>query len=238
MKENEIQKYAEKGYNLESLIIKKQELIRKITGKYLDSNLINSRIVISSILYDVVKIKEGIPGNSTPKSEQILHLISTYIQGFGITENLIFAGQYTKAAALIKQEYEILARINEIKKEKAKIGETPNVKFAPKGSQKIYGELNKISHPSNPNKIADLLNHYKNGIINAVSFSPKFDKYYSTELYKSHLYIAFEITKESILLLIELYGDIIIDKLREIRVFDYFDFVRERLILADVISKK
>jgi len=188
-------------------------------------------------LYDVIKIKEGVPGDTNPKIEQILHLISTYIQGFGVTEDLIFAGQYTKVSALIKQEYEILARINEIKKEKAKIGETPNVKFAPKGSQRIYGELNKISHPSNPIIISDLLKHYNNGIVNAINIIPKFDKYYSLELYKSHLYIAFEITKESILLINELYGDAIIEKLKMIKVFDYFDFVREKLILSDVITK-
>lgn len=238
MKASEIKKYANKGYQLESLIISKQDSIRVITGKYLDSNLINSRIILASILYDIIKVKEGIPGNTNHSVAQILHLISTYIQGFGVTEDLIFAGQYTKASALIKQEYEILARINEIKKNKAKIGETPNVKFAPKGSQRIYGKLNKISHPSNPNIISGLLRHYNDGAINGVNVIPKFDKSYSLELYKSHLYIAFEITKESILILTELYGDKIIEKLNRIKVFHYFKYVKEKLISSEVITTK
>jgi hypothetical protein len=238
MNEKDIKTYEKKGYSLEAKIIKSQELIRHLTSKHLDSRLINARVLIASMIAELIEIREGIPGKTNEITGQILNLIATFIQGFGISENLIFEGQYSKVSAVLKQEYEILTRINELKENDAKEGKNPNVKYAPKGSQKIYGKLNDISHPSNSDIISELLRKYNYAKVNGVSPLPIYDKHYSENLYKSHLFISYEILKELILLLNEIYGDIIIVELEKSKFFDYFKILKQNLLLSDVLNEK
>lgn len=238
MTEKDIKTYEDKGCLLENKIIKSQEIIRQLTSVNLDPKLIKSRVLIASMISELLEIREGIPGNTNETTSQILHLTATFIQGFGVSENLLFEGQYSKVSAVLKQEYEILTRINELKENSAKEGKNPNVKYAPKGSQKIYGKLNDISHPSNPEIISELLRKYNYANVKGVSPLPIYDKYYSENLYTSHLFISYEILKEMILLLNEIYGDEIIDELEKSHFFEYFKILKQNLIEGGVLNEK
>jgi len=238
MTDKEILEFEKRGYELEHRISHQQEFIRKKTSGILDSNLVNSRIFLASLFFDLMKIREGVAGESDEFISNILNLITTYIQGFGITENLIYEGQYSKAASMLKQEFEILTRIKEHRKECAKEGKTPNVKHAPKGSQRIYGKLNDISHPSNTDIISELL--YKNfdGQTNKVSPVPIFNEEYAINLYKTHLFVGYEVLKENTELIANLYGIDILDELEDNNFFEFFKLLRQSLLQGKVLDEK
>lgn len=238
MTDKELLEFETKGYELENRILHNQEIVRKQTAVALDSNLTNSRIFLASLFFELMKIREGVPGNSEESTSKILYLLATYIQGFGITENLIYEGQYSKAASALKQEYEILTRIKELRENSAKEGKTPNVKFAPKGSQRIYGKLNDISHPSNSDIIFDLILKSFDGQINAVSPMPVFNEEYAINLYKSHLFIGYEILKEDLELIADFYGPEIFDELERNDFFEYVKILRRSLLQGKVIEEK
>ncbi len=238
MTDKELLEFEKKGYELESRILHNQEIVRKQTAAVLDSNLTNSRIFLASLFFDLMKIREGVPGNSDETTSKVLSLITTYIQGFGITENLIYEGQYSKVASVLKQEYEILTRIKEHIESAAKEGKTPNVKHAPKGSQRIYGKLNDISHPSNSDIILDLIYKEFDGQVNAVSPIPVFNEEYAINLYKSHLFVGYEILKENVMLIADFYGIEILDELERNGFFEYVKVLRRSLLQGKVIEEK
>jgi hypothetical protein len=74
-----------------------------------------------------------------------------------VAEELISEGQYVKAAGTLKQDLEVLARIGETIQGVERVGRTPNVRYAPAGAGPLYGQLNKVAHPSDPTLIATLL---------------------------------------------------------------------------------
>ena len=73
---------------------------------------------------------------------------------------LITEGQYIqKACPAIRQDYEFLTRVLELREGTAKTGDRPNIRNAPEGSQRFYGQLSKIVHAVHP---AILLNFLQN----------------------------------------------------------------------------
>ncbi|NET73634.1 MAG: hypothetical protein F6K62_22645 [Sphaerospermopsis sp. SIO1G2] len=111
-----------------------------------------------------------------------------------------------KASAVLKQDYEILTRINEIKAGVAKSGSTPNVKHAPKGSQKFYGDLNDVAHPSNLHLLENLLNQLHEGEVHSISAIPVFNEHVIRQLYELHVWLILHIAREAIILAREMYG--------------------------------
>ncbi len=121
---------------------------------------------------------------------------------------LISEGQYIKAATCLKQDYEIITRINEVNNGTARPKVTPNVRNAPRGSQRYYGELNDISHPSNINILLGLVSSIENGEVRGVSPHPKYREDISRGLYQFHVWTLFELLRETFRLKMELYDDI------------------------------
>ena len=74
-------------------------------------------------------------------------LVAQYAQGVACCEELIIQGLYTQAAALLKQEMELIEAIEEIVAGNRKDGATPRIRIL-KNYGKIYGYLNEISHVS------------------------------------------------------------------------------------------
>jgi hypothetical protein len=133
-------------------------------------------------------------------------LIAAYVQGISVVETLISEGQYVKAAAVLKQDLEILARLGEHREGVARPGQTPNVKYAPTGAGRWYGELNKVAHPSNPELISELLQRRPVGEQAGVSFVPVFDQNVAVGLYEVHVWTLLMLTRDSLLLTEAAYG--------------------------------
>ena len=105
-----------------------------------------------------------------------MHLATAYLQGIDISTNLILEGNYIKAAATLKQDYEIMIRFNEIHKGKAKDGKTPNAKYGPETFRDFYGYLNNIAHPSKIGVINKILNYQTEDFKQSISFVKQLQK--------------------------------------------------------------
>src|SRR5262249_18356787 len=152
---------------------------------------------IMSALAAILHGRSGQPGKTSESISNRLLLICLYVQGAGFTERLISEGQYVKAAAVLKQDFEFLARIREFAKGTAKYGKVPNAKSAPEGSQRFYGELNDVAHPSKANLLKTLVSDYVAGDVNGVSPIPGFKRETARALYELHIFLSFEIAREA-----------------------------------------
>jgi hypothetical protein len=134
-------------------------------------------------------------------------LIAAYFQGCGFTERLITEGQYVKAAAALKQDFEILTRIREIDAGTAQTGKTPHMRHAPEGSARIYGDLNKVAHPSNEALMHLHLEQVTTDGIRGVSPFPIFRETTVRNEFKLHCWLCYSICHASVQVLLENYGE-------------------------------
>jgi hypothetical protein len=129
--------------------------------------------------------------------------VAAFLQGAGVSERLISEGQYVKATAALKQDYELLARIYEAEAGCAVEGVQPNVRHAPSGSQRHYGELNKVAHPSNLDALMSVISLPTGGL----SILPVFVRTTAISLYKFHLWMCCEMVRLVLCLVITLRGE-------------------------------
>lgn len=228
--------FTRKGLLLEAKIVKDKEVIRKKSRETYGNDLLDSRLIMTSIIYILFEIKEGLEGKTSESISRRIHLIASYVQGIDITESSISEAQYMKATAIEKQNYEILTRIVEVKTGVAKEGQTPQVKNMPDKFRKAYGDLNKIAHPSNSGVIEKLVTKITNDNSNGVSYIPSFNKELSKTMYELHLIIMYNIILESIELLIEMYGDNIIKEIFELGVIGFLKIARDKLLKVAALN--
>ena len=159
------------------------------------------------LLARTILCKAGENGSPTPEIGNKILLIVTYFQGCGFTERLITEGQYAKAAAALKQDFEILTRIQEIDAGAAQSGRTPQMRYAPEGSPRLYGELNKVAHPSNEPLLHRHLEQVAKGGIRGVSPLPIFRESTVSNEFKMHCWLCYAICHASVKVLLENYGE-------------------------------
>jgi len=203
-----IEKLLAESCNFEGSLVQRGSEIREKSKLGYEQQWLDSRMMLIGCLNHMVSFRSGVPGKTNESISHRLILITSFIQGIAYTESLISEGQYIKAAACLKQDYEIITRISEIQKGVAKEKVTPNVKHAPPGTQRFYGELNDISHPSNINILLGLVSSLEDGEIKGVSPLPKYRDDVSLGLYQLHVWTLFEILRETVKLKMELYDDI------------------------------
>lgn len=96
------------------------------------SSLLDARLVLLAIIKGLVSLRAGQPGSTSPEISERLALTVAAIQGVGSTETLISEGQYVKAAAALRQDLEIVARLREVDEGLAKEGKVANIKHGPR----------------------------------------------------------------------------------------------------------
>lgn len=138
-----------------------------------------------------------------------LLLESSFFQGIHLTETAIVGGFYSQAGALVRQEMETLAAIENHKKNKWKPGKTPNVKELGWMSV-VYDELNNLTHLGLPGVLDPLHRELKIETIpdaQPCSILPIYNKNYAKPLYGQHtiFVVAFAIKNGE--LLNEMYGE-------------------------------
>jgi len=171
------------------------------------SDLLDARMCLMAALSMSLDAKNGVPGKTNEGTSHRLVLLTTFIQGIPAAETLISEGQYAKAAAVLKQDYEILARLKEVEDGVAQAGRTPNARYAPEGSQRIYGELNRVAHPSNQDVLNELLDHFHSGEIKGISPQPVFQENAARGLYEVHVFTLLHAVREHLKLQVEMYPD-------------------------------
>jgi len=203
----EIEKFLRLGIDMETAIEQSGMEIRERAKTAYKDEWLYARMHLVAVLSYLQTFRSGIPGKSNSSISERLILTATFLQGVNWVERLITEAQYTKAAAALKQDYEILTRIIEVKKEYSKPGKVPNIRHAPKGSQRLYGELNDVAHPSNPDLLQGLLSQLHEEEVHGVSAIPVFNQHVVCSLYEFHVWLILGIACESIFLAWEMYGE-------------------------------
>ena len=128
------------GYQV-ALGVENREKAKMSYGRILDAHMTVTGAIGSALVRnDGVRLK--IVGNS---QRQIV-LIASFIQGINIVECAISEGYYIQAAALLRQELETIAALEELKSGTRKDERTPNVKHVPWSLGRLYGDLSKATH--------------------------------------------------------------------------------------------
>jgi len=137
---------------------------------------------------------------SDPKLTYCLACTVAFAQGAIISSSLIAQSQYMKAAAVLKQDIELLARFHEIVQDCAVEGKTPQMSRLPEGGCRPYGELNKIAHPSNLEEMHSVLS-FPSGDF---SILPIYNEKTESALHQVHAWNCVEISRAATELLASL----------------------------------
>lgn len=194
------------GVDFEALVYEESLKIRE-QSKIAYGSLLDARLALMAVANELFRVKDLTPGNTDATISERLLLATVFFQGIYAIETLISEGQYIKAAAAIKQDYELLARMGEIAAGKHLCGQTPNAKYAPEGSQWYYGELNNVAHIAKSDLLQRLMGQFVRGEIVGVSPIPKFVPEVAKALYELHVFLLLQMCREMIKLHIDLYGD-------------------------------
>lgn len=123
-----------------------------------------------------------------------MSLTAQFLQGIDICETSISEGLYSQAAALLKQELETLAAIDEFETGRRSDGRTPNVgNGVMRGFGPIYGDLNNIAHVSLHDLARDLVT-VERGEICAPTLISQYNRDLARFLYGYHVYFIIRIT--------------------------------------------
>lgn len=204
---NEVSEFLKQGAELEGRTLERSVAIREQSKVKYKQEWLDARLQLLAISAHLLNNKNGAPGKTSAQISERLTLIMVFLQGAYATETLISEGQYIKATAALKQDLEILARIGEVKHNIPPQPKVPNVKYAPEGSQRFYGQLNDVAHPSNLKLLQSLLRSHHDGLVHGVSYVPTFVEETSLGLYELHVWLVFEAVREHLLLFIEMYGE-------------------------------
>jgi hypothetical protein len=203
---NNVSDFLEKGLKLEVDVLQQGKAIRELAKIDYHTAWLDARLILLSISQHVFSAKNLIPGKTSDDISHILILLTAFYQGTHATETLISEGQYIKAATVLKQDYEILARIYEVKKGTAKVGQTPQIRYLEEEVRGYYGDLNKVAHPSNQEMLENLMQTLSFGTAQAISHVPVYNKDYSMSLYELHIWLIYIITQQHLILFAEMYS--------------------------------
>lgn len=181
--------------------------VREQSKQLYGAELLDARLMLMAGFAYLFEVKSAQPGATSKAISDRLALIATFVQGLPAMESLISEGQYAKAAAAMKQDFEIVARLGEIEHGVAKAGKQPNVKYTG-GAARFYGPLNNIAHPCNEDTLRGLLHRLEKGEVRGLSPVPALNEDAARGLYELHVFTMIEVLREAIALFIEMYpGD-------------------------------
>ncbi len=83
---------------------------------------------------------------SNVMSSKVEAILAGYIVGVTLVEHAILSGYSAQAAALVRQELEAIAALEELRKGSRKDGKTPNVRHVPTVPGHVYSDLSKLTH--------------------------------------------------------------------------------------------
>jgi hypothetical protein len=182
------------------------ERIREKSEAAYPESLTQARIDVLAFIMVILQVRQGIPGVVRTDLAARITLVCAFLHGISHTETTISEGQYVKAAAALKQDMEILMRLEATAKGEAAPKENPHPKYLPE-SGRLYGKLNDVAHPSNVDLLEALM------IRRAVSEEaagtspfPRFVESNAIELYEVHVWCLLRLAQHLMTLMADLYG--------------------------------
>lgn len=133
-----------------------------------------------------------------------MSLTAQFIQGVDTCETTISEGLYSQAAALLKQEMEIIEAVHEFEEGSRRDGRTPKLGKL-KAFGRVYGHFNEFAHASQE-KIAKSLVTLKVGELCGPSIVPLYDPHIAQLFYGLHTYFIFMCANQMNSLFLDLFG--------------------------------
>lgn len=198
------QKIFEEGLSFLGEHLKKREEVR-LQSKKVYGPLMDAHWLAISVIANAISKVSGKPGKADPSLAQLLSLSASFIQGIDICESAISEGLYVSAAALLKQEMETVAAIDEVRRSVRISGKTPNVKMFGKLSV-LYGDLNKIAHVSDSNLMQQLITLKLSESTAGAPILPVFNEELAKLFYGLHVALMAMLAIQIESILIDLYG--------------------------------
>lgn len=173
-----------------------------------------------------------------PKAiEGRMSLSAQFIQGVDICETAISEGLYSQAAALLKQELETLAAIDEFETGRRRDGKTPNIANGiMTGFGPIYGDLNNIAHVSRHDLAMQLVT-VQQGEICAPTLIPQLNEGLARFLYGNHVYFIVELTRQVARLFEEVFAEGLSDEEGKWTSLSMMILLKEKIIELPAESK-
>ncbi|WP_374765249.1 hypothetical protein [Yunchengibacter salinarum] len=194
-------------------------------------DLINAHELALSAVYSMIDRLSGRRFEPQPKTvEGRMSLITQFLQGVDVCEVSISEGLYSQAAALLKQQLETIAAIDEYKNDRRKEGITPNIaqgitsKFGP-----IYGDLNGIAHVSRHDLARQLVTVEKKDIVGP-SLIPQYNRDLAKFLYGNHLYFIIAVGRQASQFFYKIFNEGFSDKEKKWQFIAITILLRENVI--------
>ena len=101
------------------------------------------------------------------KTAQVAQLSMHFMHGLDLCENAIAEGLCGQAAALMRQQMEIIGAIDEVRKGNRVPKRTPNIGSLPNELKSQYGGLSELTHAAVPDNLHQLLTDVRGDLVGA-----------------------------------------------------------------------
>jgi hypothetical protein len=160
------------------------------------------------VVSTLVTKKSGVPGKTSPSVDGRLAVSASFIQGVEICEVAISEGLYVQAAALLKQELEAIAALEEHRENRRKDKKTPNVGNASlKSMKKVYRDLNATAHIGHRDVLNSLVSRRLSEQVTGAFIHPIYSKEIAFYLYGLQILLLVLLANEIDELYQEMYGE-------------------------------
>jgi hypothetical protein len=181
--------------------------IREKSKREYGSGLLDAHLMVTGVLHEVLSRKSLIPGKTNKSIANRRVVIVSFVQGIPICEEAIREGLYVQAAALVRQELETVAAIEEEVEDVREDGETPNVKHVPWEMNRLYGELSAATHVSDHGYLAEIYRAEERGDARPVSVVPTYRDGAARNLYAIHVGLLIQVAMHLHEVQVEAYGE-------------------------------
>jgi len=187
-----------------------QRAARKFVSERFTINnrdIIDAHHLAFSALASAISSRVGVEVSATsPAIEGQMALIAQFAIGVEHCESAIAEGLYAQAAALMKQQLETIAAVEEYRRGNRKEKVTPNIgKSLSRGLGELYGKLNEISHPSRHNIAKNIVLQQAGGKSGA-NIVVQYNGDLARELYGQHVYLIQMVVRMVDILFSNVYG--------------------------------
>ncbi|KXW57461.1 hypothetical protein FEMY_20240 [Ferrovum myxofaciens] len=158
-------------------------------------------------------------------------LTAAFVQGITLCEQSILQSLYLQAGNLLRQEFETLGLLSEVKKGIRKDGKVAHAQNAPWNSRKLYGELSSLAHMSD-HKLLESIIGYQTSWGDFASTIPQYKKETATRLYGFHVSMVMGLVDELHSLYWDMFGYVIGERENEVLNVVYSILVKQGLFKA------
>lgn len=174
--------------------------------------LLDGHLIAVSLIARAVERTHLRPGKASPSISERLTLFASFIQGMDLGEVAISEGLYLQAAALLKQQMETVAAMNELAKGTRTDKKTPNVSILLWKLNVHYGYIQGAAHMSNNALLRDFYQTEARGSAVPVSVTPRYSRQAALYLHTLEVGVLVQFAVAVGDLLREMYGESWIDE--------------------------